>query len=131
MVTPKAGLCWIKAVAPTIQTNVFGTALRAAFESMEAKLGAVYGKSKRTDLLMSGSIWEDPQYWMQALLSQDRFLMTEWGTTQGSSLKDSLVSVALIASAIDTMSGYIAIEYYFENMKTAEAELAAQEDDVL
>ena len=131
MVAPKNGLCWIKALAPTLQTNVFGASLRAAFDSMEEKLNVTYGKSKRTDFIMSGSLWTDPQYWMQSLISQDRFLMTEWAPKHGSRLKDSLTSIALIVSATDTTAGHISIEYSFENMKTAEEELAAAEDDAL
>jgi hypothetical protein len=131
MVTPKNGLCWVKVLSPTLQTNVFGASLRAAFDSMEEKLTATYGKSKRTDFIMSGSIWSDPQYWMQSLISQDRFLATEWAPKHGSTLKDSLTSVALIVSTTDTTAGYIAVEYSFENMKSAEAELAAAEDDAL
>jgi hypothetical protein len=98
---------------------------------MEEKLTAAYGKSKRTDFIMSGSIWSDPQYWMQSLISQDRFLVTEWAPKHGSTLKDSLTSVALLVSPTDTTAGYIAVEYSFENMKAAEAELAAAEDDAL
>lgn len=131
MVAPQNGLCWIKALSPTLQTNVFGVSLRTAFESMEEKLRETYGKSKRTDFIMSGSIWHDPQYWMQSLISQDRFFMTEWASEHGSTLKDSLISVALIVSATDTTTGYIAIEYSFENKKAAEAELAAAEDGAL
>jgi hypothetical protein len=129
--TPKHGLCWIKAIGPTIPTSVFGIELRSAFDSMEAKLTANYGKSERTDFLMSGSIWGDPQDWMQSFVSRERFLMTEWSPKHGSSLRDSLVSIALVVGVLDTTSGYIAVEYSFENLQAADAELAAAEDDVL
>lgn len=130
-ITPKCGLSWIKAIGHAIQTSVYGLELRNSFDSMEAKLTATYGKSQRTDLLMQDSIWNEPRDWIQSLLNKERFLMTVWSPDHGSSLGDSLSSVALLAGALDTSSGYIAIEYSFENSSEADAELSALEDRAL
>lgn len=130
-ITPRHGLSWIKALGPTIATSVFGMQLRDAFDSMEKKLAGIYGKHKRMDFLMPGSIWSEPQDWMQSLLNRERFLTTEWSKEQQSSLSDPLASVHLIAAAEDTNNGYVAIEYSFTCMDAADAELAAAEDDAL
>ncbi len=130
-VAPKAGLSWIKAIGKTTPTSVFGIELKAAFDTLESKLEKTYGRFDRTDLLLTDSIWDEPRDWMQSLLSRERYLMTEWSKANGSNLSDSLISLALVCSAIDTDSGYIAIEYTFENEAAADAEISSAEDDAL
>ena len=130
-VAPRAGLSWIKAIGKTIETSTYGVELKAAFESMEAKLATTYGKHKKHDFLMHDSIWNEPRDWMQALLNRERVLMAEWTREDGSSLIDSLSSVALMVGVYDTSSGYITVEYSFENGGDADAEIAALEDDAL
>ncbi|MDD5333821.1 MAG: hypothetical protein PHS32_08740 [Rhodoferax sp.] len=130
-ITPKLGLSWIKAVGKTIETSGYGVELKSAFESMEQKLATTYGKQTRLDFLMHESIWNEPRDWMQAVLSKERVLMSEWRKDAAATLSDSLTSVALIAGVYDTSSGYIMIEYSFENATKAEAEIAAMEDDAL
>ena len=130
-VTPKQGLSWIKAIGIQISTSVYGVEMRSAFESMKNRLTAVYGKCYVMDFLMQDSIWNEPRDWMQALHNGERALTAIWEPKHGSSLKDSLASVGLMASAIDTTTGYLAIEYSFENSDAADAEIAAKEDEAL
>ncbi len=130
-ISPVAGLSWIKAIGKTVETSGYGVEIRSAFESMEKKLAATYGRHTKHDFLMHESIWSEPREWMQAVLSKERILMSQWSNESGASLTDSLSSVALVMGVYDTSSGYIAIEYSFENIVKAEAEVAALEDDVL
>jgi hypothetical protein len=126
-ITPANGLAWIKAIGHNIQTSVYGLELKTAFEVMEKKLSVNYGSGNKTDILLQDSIWNEPRDWMQSLLNRERFMMAEWSMAQGSSLPQGLSSVALITVANDTESGYIAVEYSFENSEAAEAEIAAAE----
>jgi len=130
-IAPRSGLSWIKAIGKTVETSAYGLELKSAFESMEAKLTATYGKHKKLDFLMQDSIWGEPRDWMQALLSRERIFMAEWSRKDGSSLGDSLSSIALVAGVYNTSSGYIAIEYSFQNGSNADAEIAALEDEAL
>jgi hypothetical protein len=130
-ITPKCGLSWIKAIGHTIQTSVYGIELQTAFESMEKKLSAIYGKGEKTDGLLPDSIWNAPKEWMQSYLRKERHLMTEWSSGHGSTIADSLSSVRMGVFVYDTNSGYIAIEYSFENIASAEAEKSSAEDDAL
>jgi hypothetical protein len=98
---------------------------------MEQKLSNIYGSNKRSDFLLTGSIWSEPRDWMQGLLSNDRLLFSEWSKETGASLTKPLLSVGLIAGSYNTSQGYIAIEYTFENAAKAEVEIAALEDDAL
>jgi hypothetical protein len=130
-VTPKLGLSWVKAIGKTIETSSYGVELKSAFESMEQKLSSTYGKQKKLDFLMQGSIWNEPRDWMQSITNKERVLMSEWSKDTGATLIDSLASIALVIDVRDTSSGYIAIEYSFENAVMADAETAALEDDAL
>ena len=68
---------------------------------------------------------------MQALENKERVLMSVWEAKHGSKMKDSLVSVALVATAKDTNTGYIVVEYEFNNHAAAKNELSAIEDEAL
>ena len=130
-ITPLNGLAWIKAIGHTIHTSAYGLELITAFEAMEKRLSATYGRGRKTDILLQDSIWNEPRDWMQSLLNRERFLMSEWSAAHGSSLPEALRSVALVTGVMDTESGYIAIEYSFQNAEVAEAEIAAAEDEAL
>jgi hypothetical protein len=130
-ISPRAGLSWIKGIGRDIQTSVYGVELVAAFDAMEQKLVAAYGKQERMDFLMHESIWNEPREWTQAMLSKERILMSQWSKESGAALSDSLASVALVTGVTDTSTGYIAIEYSFDNCESAEAEIASMEDDAL
>lgn len=130
-ITPNNGLSWIKAIGNTIDTSVFGVDLKSEFVKMEEKLVNAYGKADRTDILLHGSIWNEPRDWMQSILHKERFLMSEWSIDKGSNLPDSLTSIGLLTNADDTNSGSIAVEYYFQNISSSESEIATVEDDVL
>lgn len=130
-ITPKLGLSWIKAIGKTIETSSYGIELKSAFENMEQKLNKTYGKRERLDFLMHDSIWNEPRDWMQALANKERVLMSSWNKDSGATLADSLTSIALVTGVYDTSSGYIAIEYSFENGHKADEEIAALEDDAL
>jgi hypothetical protein len=130
-ITPRLGLSWVKAIGRTIKTSAYGLELTTEFDSLERRLSAIYGQGRRTDFLMQGSIWNEPRDRMMAFLNQERVLMTVWSHEHGSSLKDSLVTVAEIANAMDAASGYLAVEYSFENSEDADAEVAETEDQAL
>jgi hypothetical protein len=127
-ITPKCGLSWIKAIGRTIQTSCYGVELLTAFDSMEKKLAAAYGKYRRTDFLMPDSIWDSPREWMRSFLQKERVLGALWASEHGSTLGNSLKSVALLVEALDENSGYIGLEYLFENNDSSDAELAELED---
>jgi len=104
--------------------------VRSAFEDMKGKLEKTYGKSELIDCLMHDSIWNEPRDWMQAVQNGERILAAKWESTK-TRLPSSLESVFLIATAIDAYSGWIAIEYAFDNYTAAEQEIAMLEDDAL
>lgn len=127
----KSGLCWIKAIGKDISTSAYGIELKSAFEEMEQKLTKAYGKGEKTDLLLPGSIWKEPNEFMMAMIKKERFLMAVWEKNKGSELKDDLVQVGLIASPGGRDKGYLSLEYSFSNKDACDKEIAAQEDNAL
>lgn len=130
-ITPFSGLSWIKAIGYDIPTNGFGTSINSAFFEMEEKLKNTYGKCQRTDLLLQGSIWNEPQDWMMGLVKGERLLASQWDAKTGANLTEAIESVFLVANGRETDSGCIAIEYTLKNNSAALKEIAASQDDAL
>lgn len=130
-IAPVSGLSWIKAVGRNIPTNGFGNSINSAFLEMEGKLKNTYGKCERTDLLLQGSIWNEPQDWMMALVKEERFLASQWSAKTGANLPEAIESVFLVAKGEDTDTGYIAIEYTLKNNAAATQEIESSQDDAL
>lgn len=130
-ITPRCGLAWIKAIGKTVNTSVYGYELQSEFAAMEKRLSGVYGKGEKTDILLYGSIWNEPRDWMQSLLNKERILMTSWPGKRAPDLPNQLKSVGLVVTALSSDSGYIAVEYSFTNEERSDAEITAAEDDAL
>lgn len=130
-VGPSAGLCWIKAIGTNIRTSAYGGEVRSQFSSLKDRLTATYGTSKDHDFLSPGSMWNEPRYWMMALLKKERYLVSLWDRENGATISDDLGSVGLIATAISTDRAFLAVEYSFSNESECDAEIARTEDDAL
>ena len=131
LVSDSQGVCWIKAIGKDIRTSTYGTELKSEFSSFEGKLSKVYGENKKFDYLMPGSIWDEPKDYMPALIKKERVLATLWSAEHNSKMKDNLKSLALLASATSRDTGYIAIEYEFDNYDSCKKEISEKVDDVL
>ncbi|MGN6826421.1 hypothetical protein [Paucibacter sp. M5-1] len=130
-IAPVSGLSWIKAIGAEVATNSFGGSLKSAFIDMEGRLRNTYGACEHIDILLTGSIWDEPQEWMTGLLKEERLLFSQWDATKGSSLTEALASVFLAANARAADSGYISVEYTLTNDAAAEREIASLHDDAL
>jgi len=128
---PQSGLCWIKGIGKDVGTSVYGLELKSAFNQMKEKLEHTYGMPEVIDRLLPGSIWNEPKDWMMALIKKERLLAAIWSEKSKATLPIDLRSVSLIASAMKTNFGYIAVEYSFINESDCDAEIAKQEDGAL
>ena len=130
-VGPKSGLCWVKAIGKDIGTSAYGIELKSEFNAMKGKLEKAYGKHETTDVLLPGSIWNEPDEFMMAMIKKQRFLMAIWEGEKGSTLSDNLDSVGLLANPGGRDKGYLSIEYSFSNKEACDKEIAALEDGAL
>ena len=125
LISPKSGLCEIRAVGRDIDTDSHGLALKSKFEDLKGSLSSLYGKGKTTDVLLAGSLWKEPQDWMMGLLKNERFLSTTWRGTKEMPLKNNIASISIETKAISAEQGYLYIQYLFTNDDICKAEIEA------
>lgn len=130
-VLPEAGLCQVRAIGKDLQTSSHGLQLKAAWQELLTALEGIYGQSKKTDLLLPGSIWKEPEDWMMGLLKHERFLSALWESSPTRPLKNHIQQIGLEARAKDRDSGFLFLQYNFNNREVCEAELKAAEKEAL
>jgi len=123
LISPKSGLCQIRALGKNVDTDSYGIALQSKYKELLDSLSSIYGKPKSTDLLLSGSIWKEPQDWMMALNKKERFLSAQWAGSPATPLKNKLVMVSMEARANGSGEGYIYLQYDFNNIEACAAEI--------
>jgi hypothetical protein len=123
-IAPRCGLAWVKALGRRIATDATGTQLRSAFAALEAELAEAYGGFEENDGWADSRIERVPRDWMAALLAGEMVLAAQWSAYCGSSLNHGLESVLLLAQASSAASGFVIVEYIFENNAQADAEIA-------
>lgn len=125
-----SGLCWIKAIGRDIDADSYGISVKSAYNEIREKLAKIYGRSyEEMDILLPGSIWDEPREWMMAMKQGERQLMSMWRSSS-KDLQNNLSSVAVAAVAKSTSSAYIAVEYQFKNEHLCDSEINAVVDDV-
>lgn len=123
LISPKSGLCQIRALGKNIDTDSYGLALQSKYKELFDSLSSIYGKLKSTDFLLSGSIWKEPQDWMMALNKKERFLSAQWEESSATPLKNRLTSVSMEVRANDSSKGYVYLQYDFNNIDACNAEI--------
>jgi hypothetical protein len=131
LVSDSQGVCWIKAIGKDITTSTYGTELKSKFSTFKDKLSKVYGENENYDYLMPDSIWDEPKDYMPALMKKERVLASVWSAEYNSKMKDNLKSLVLIVSGSTRESGYMSIEYEFNNYEACKKEISEEVDDVL
>ncbi len=132
LISPTVGLCQIRALGKTIQSDSYGLNIKQKFDDLDQILTSKYGAGKKTDFLLSGSIWKEPQDWVMGLKQQERFLMKDWKNAEQTAMKESNLSeVGIQARAVDANSGYIFLEYDFKNTPACTAELESKKKSSL
>lgn len=123
VVSPTVGLCAIRAIGKQIDTNSHGTQLRSSYDEMKSALTGIYGKPQNLEYLTQGSIWREPNDWMMGLYKQERAHWSKWEGKQSSPLKSNLSMVAVGAIALASDSGYVRVEYAFNNFTACTEEI--------
>lgn len=129
-VSPIYGVVWIKAIGKDITTNGHGTQLKTAFENLVSSIERTYGKYEKTNFLLSGSIWDEPNDFMMGLMKKERYLIACWEKKHGSTLPDDIRLIGVSAKARSSSSGYISLEYYSPNEDKVTEEKKKKQDAV-
>ncbi|MBO4149585.1 hypothetical protein LCD46_04485 [Enterobacter ludwigii] len=123
LISPKSGLCQIRALGKNIDTDSYGLALKSKFEELSNSLSSLYGKAETTDLLLAGSIWKEPQDWMMGLNKKERFLSATWKGAKETPLKNNIDTISIEARANSSSKGYVYLQYSFKNNDVCQAEI--------
>ncbi len=129
-ISKSRGVYFIKSVGKTIQTSIYGDDVKSGFQAVKDGLEKAYGPCSVIDFLRSGSIWDEPEDWMMALLKDERYLVASWGVQYGSKLPSDLSTIIIAAKAMSLNSGYIGVEYYASFYEEAKEEIKAEQDSV-
>jgi hypothetical protein len=96
-------------------------------DEMARQLGQIYGLGSKRDLLLTGSIWNEPREWMMGLLKKERMYSYFWEAKGNMSLKGDVIKAYVGASPLASDRGYVTAEFYFRNNPACDqAERAAK-----
>lgn len=129
-VTPKSGVCFVKAIGADINTSAYGNELRSEVDKLRDQIDSVYGKSKLLDQLRYGSIWHEPREWMMGLREKERIYAAHWSSSEGLVMKLGIKEIYLAAQALASDRGYVALEYYFDNYSHCQDEVKTAQKSV-
>ena len=125
-----SGACWVKGIGKDIEPDAYGTSTKSEMDKVAKQISSKYGKSEKTDMLGYESIWDEADEWLIGLTKNERFYMYQWNSDSGANLEGTgIESMALIAQASDRTTGYIAVEFSFDNKKTCDEEETQQGED--
>jgi len=124
-VTPKAGLCFIRALSPVWTTKNDGMELRSKFEDMTAQMESVYGTPFLVDSLREDSKRTQSKDWMAALLEKERTLQARWSAVDDKlPMKPSIAKIYVGTMALSPTAGHVIVEYYFTNYEDCMTEIS-------
>lgn len=132
MASPTQGLCKVTAIGRNVETSAFGHQLRSRFDSMREALQGKYGEPGNVfDFVRSGSLWDEPQYFMMGLSRGDRSLIAFWGGEGNPMSSANLHAIGLSAKALRTTTGYLTLTYEFSNFGACQEEVQRSSSDPL
>ena len=131
LVLPNAGLCQIRVIGITVNSSSHGVELRNEYLRVRDALQEVYGTFGEADYLRTGSIWDEPEDWMMAVRRRERILQAAWDAEEGSTMRNNVKQILLGVSALNTSSGWITLQYQFDNEEECDAEMSRATTSVL
>jgi hypothetical protein len=114
-IPPEVGLLDILAFGRVVSTTRYGDELKDAFIDIRNAISVTYGKPRTYDFLRAGSIWEEPEDWMDGLLKKERTLNSFW--SEGLTLPNHIHVITLEAVALTTEGGMLILGYEFDGFQ--------------
>lgn len=129
-VSPRNGLCYLKAIGNNVSTSRYGNELRRMFDRVNSSLERKYTSGTISDFLRSGSIWDEPEDFMMGLTKRERVLAAYYDEEEGSVMVENVAKAYLNAKGLGSDTGFIVIDYFYDNSAACDAEIEAVQDDV-
>jgi hypothetical protein len=128
-VSDTLGVVWVKALAAPTPVDAYGNSLRVAVDKIAEQVSLKYGTPEKTDILLHGALWDEPQYWMNALQEGQRYYSYVWKRPRNQ-LEEDLESVFVGAATFGGGQGGVIIEYASTRMADHEKELETKLADL-
>jgi len=130
-ISPVVGLCQIRAVGKDVDADSFGIEIRSSFDNLKESLDSLYGKGKKEDYLMPGSMWKESKYWMMALKEKERFYSASWVTPTDAMKASKIAQIYMDARTRDGSKAFVYLQYDFINNATCVQETKQAKQDSL
>ena len=109
--TNETGICFIKGVGNDIRDNRFGSSSKIRLDEIRDQISLKYGEATKTDFLVPGALWSEPDEWLMSLRQKERFFAYEWPLDTPI---DGVTEVYASVSALNSSTGYVVVEFYSE-----------------
>ena len=121
------GLYALRAISDDILANRYGSEIKYKFREIKERIEKIYGSTETVDKIVSKTIWNSEEDWLQSLREGSRIYVSVWQNNNNITLKDDLVMVGLYGQADSyTNKGWIVLDYNFANIEKVQE----SQDDV-
>ncbi len=115
---PDTGICEIRTVSKTFDSDAYGHNIRPAMDSLAAALDGRYGKHTKIDRCTG---YGDCQFFQMGLKDGSKAYAYEWSKKTGSKLPASLESIALVAMPGEFNDTFFRLDYVSSNRTDCKA----------
>jgi hypothetical protein len=114
---PDAGLCSISGIGKAIEENGFGTGTISKTDELHNQISQKYGRVKRQDILLSTSIWNEPDEWLMGLSQQERSYAYIGDVSPA---VEEIAKYSVIAAASSSDTGFVVVDFRTVNFDKCE-----------
>ncbi|QTP54110.1 hypothetical protein HNO51_05095 [Billgrantia sulfidoxydans] len=129
-IAPQSGLYWVKGISGDIETDSAGTMLKSRADNMIERLAKVYGPPERILFFNPGTIWGESEDFMMGMACNEIHYGASW-SKEAHELPSGLGNIYFAINAKSSNTGYMIIEYEFDNHEQGEREVEEVEDGAL
>lgn len=120
------GICGIVGFSKDIKDSGYGSIVQNKTDNIANQIKTKYGQwSDADDILLSGSIWDEPQYWMMSNLKKERFYGYSWELDE---TINGIDEIRISGLALDTETGFVSTRFHtplYDKCESAEEEKAS------
>lgn len=117
---PSIGVCAIRGIGKTINSDGSGAMVRSKVDSLAAALETKYGRGKKNDVCGAGDISCSSEFWMMTLEGGERGYAYLWSKQTEEMKAAGIGSLAVGAAALNIVDSYPIIEFESDQKKACE-----------
>ena len=108
------GLCKVVGVGKDIENDRYGGKSRDIADEIAQQIEKKYGAhTAKLDFLSSGSLWDEPKYWMTGIDAEDRYYIYYWLEGEGYKKVADVTAISVAVRASGSRTGYVTAGFEF------------------